>query len=220
MIIFIIIYKMKTAVALLIATASARHHHHHHRAPVGVRFIAESEDNMSSLEAQSESQLVSSLESTLSEALQLEARDDKAAAVAKTAAIKNIQKALTARILKRLDDGQPLVEVARKMKAIEGMQPQINDMERRLGIMQSVEPVLENAIKTLQKVVDVRGMGKAFVQIDDTVLVQDDDEPGCWSGKGSYLRPNHIKKEEFEQTKKCKDPCDAVKRREKEAEEK
>ena len=82
------------------------------------------------------------------------------AAVAKTAAIKNIQKALTARILKRLDDGQPLVEVARKMKAIEGMQPQINDMERRLGIMQSVEPVLENAIKTLQKVVDVRGMGK------------------------------------------------------------
>merc|ERR1711862_653437 len=32
-------------------------------------------------------------------------------------AIKNIQKALTARILKRLDDGQPLVEVARKMKA-------------------------------------------------------------------------------------------------------
>merc|ERR1719465_187657 len=30
----------------------------------------------------------------------------------------------------------------------------------RLGIMQSVEPVLENAIKTLQKVVDVRGMGK------------------------------------------------------------
>ena len=42
----------------------------------------------------------------------------------------------------------------------QGMQPQINDMERRLGIMQSVEPVLENAIKTLQKVVDVRGMGK------------------------------------------------------------
>jgi hypothetical protein len=29
--------------------------------------------------------------------------------------------------------------------------------------MQSVEPVLENAIKTLQKVVDVRGMGKKWV---------------------------------------------------------
>merc|ERR1739841_147302 len=34
------------------------------------------------------------------------------------AAIKNIQKSLTARILKGLDDGQPLVEVARKMKAM------------------------------------------------------------------------------------------------------
>ncbi len=38
-------------------------------------------------------------------------------------------------------------------------------MERRLGIMQSVEPVLENAIKTLQKVVDVRGMGKKWNMI-------------------------------------------------------
>ena len=44
------------------------------------------------------------------------------------------------------------------MKAIEGMQPQMNDMESHLGTTQSVEPVLENAIKTLQKVVDVRGM--------------------------------------------------------------
>merc|ERR1712072_35343 len=107
-----------------------------------------------------EDELLSQLGSTLESAQRSEARGDGDAAVAKTAAIKNIQKALTARILKRLDDGQPLVEVARKMKAIEGMQPQINDMERRLGIMQSVEPVLENAIKTLQKVVDVRGMGK------------------------------------------------------------
>ena len=107
-----------------------------------------------------EDELLVNLQSTLSSSLASEARGDGDAAVAKTAAIKNIQKALTARILKRLDDGQPLVEVARKMKAIEGMQPQINDMERRLGIMQSVEPVLENAIKTLQKVVDVRGMGK------------------------------------------------------------
>jgi hypothetical protein len=107
-----------------------------------------------------EDELLSQLSSTLVSAQRSEAMGDGDAAVAKTAAIKNIQKSLTARILKRLDDGQPLVEVARKMKAIEGMQPQINDMERRLGIMQSVEPVLENAIKTLQKVVDVRGMGK------------------------------------------------------------
>merc|ERR1712150_402078 len=130
-------------------------HHHRHET-----LISTHAEDMTELNSMSEAKLVSSLQSTLSSALRAEARDDKAAAVAKTAAIKNIQKALTARILKRLDDGQPLVEVARKMKAIEGMQPQINDMERRLGIMQSVEPVLENAIKTLQKVVDVRGMGK------------------------------------------------------------
>ena len=68
-------------------------------------------------------ELLVNLESTLSSALSSEARGDGDAAVAKTAAIKNIQKALTARILKRLDDGQPLVEVARKMKAIDGMQP-------------------------------------------------------------------------------------------------
>ena len=111
-------------------------------------------------EHMNEDELLVNLQSTLSSSLASEARGDADAAVAKTAAIKNIQKALTARILKRLDDGQPLVEVARKMKAIEGMQPQINDMERRLGIMQSVEPVLENAIKTLQKVVDIRGMGR------------------------------------------------------------
>merc|ERR1711924_145342 len=111
-------------------------------------------------ETMNEDELLAQLSTTLATAQRSEAKGDADAAVAKTAAIKNIQKALTARILKRLDDGQPLVEVARKMKAIEGMQPQINDMERRLGIMQSVEPVLENAIKTLQKVVDVRGMGK------------------------------------------------------------
>jgi|DEB0MinimDraft_12_1074336.scaffolds.fasta_scaffold82407_1 hypothetical protein len=47
-------------------------------------------------------------------------------------------------------------------------------MERRLGIMQSVEPVLENAIKTLQKVVDVRGMGKAsLVQLDSNLSMTD-----------------------------------------------
>jgi hypothetical protein len=98
-------------------------------------------------------------------------------------------------------------------------------MERRLGIMQSVEPVLENAIKTLQKVVDVRGMGKKFAQVSapsvpGVTLLQKEDEPECWPGKGSYLRPGGMKKEEFEQKKKCKDPCDSVKAKEKEAEEK
>ena len=70
-----------------------------------------------------EDELLAQLQTSLSSAQRSEARGDGDAAVAKTAAIKNIQKSLTARILKRLDDGQPLVEVARKMKAIEGMQP-------------------------------------------------------------------------------------------------
>ena len=74
-------------------------------------------------ETMNEDELLAQLSSTLSSAQRSEARGDGDAAVAKTAAIKNIQKSLTARILKRLDDGQPLVEVARKMKAIEGMQP-------------------------------------------------------------------------------------------------
>ena len=74
-------------------------------------------------DAMNEDDLLAQLATTLQSAQMSEARGDGDAAVAKTAAIKNIQKALTARILKRLDDGQPLVEVARKMKAIEGMQP-------------------------------------------------------------------------------------------------
>ena len=132
----------------LVASVSARRHHHKSHLAYH-DYVAEQVYEMETLESMSDSKLIVGLRNTLDEALNAEVRDDKAAAVAKTAAIKNIQKALTARILKRLDDGQPLVEVARKMKAIEGMQPQINDMERRLGIMQSVEPVLENAIKTL-----------------------------------------------------------------------
>ena len=105
---------MKFAVLALTAVA-ARHHHHRHN----VEYV----DEEASLESMSDSALVSNLQVTLNSAQRSEARGDADAAVAKTAAIKNIQKALTARILKRLDDGQPLVEVARKMKAIEGMQP-------------------------------------------------------------------------------------------------
>ena len=95
---------MLCAASLLASPAAAVHHRAHAHLQV-------------------ETQLIVSLRDTLTQALAAEQRGDTDAAVAKTAAIKNIQKALTARILKRLDDGQPLVEVARKMKAIEGMQP-------------------------------------------------------------------------------------------------
>merc|ERR1712046_76484 len=63
--------------------------------------------------------------------------------------------------------------------------------------------------------------GKKLVQLDakqEINLLQDDEE-GCWSGKGGYLRPGGMTKEEFEAKKKCKDPCESVKRKEKEAEE-
>ena len=99
----------------LTTAVAARHHHRHHDAQ-----LLETQE---AYEAMNEDQLLVSLQSKLDTALESESRGDGDAAVAKTAAIKNIQKALTARILKRLDDGQPLVEVARKMKAIEGMQP-------------------------------------------------------------------------------------------------
>ena len=114
---------MKTfAVSLFLvsATNAHRHHHQHHRS---LAQQGQQSFEMEELESMSTNKLISGLKVELDSALALEAKDDKAAAVAKTAAIKNIQKALTARILKRLDDGQPLVEVARKMKAIEGMQP-------------------------------------------------------------------------------------------------
>ena len=45
------------------------------------------------------------------------------------------------------------------MKTHEGMEPQINDIERRVDIVESIEPVLKNALETFQKVVDVLGMG-------------------------------------------------------------
>jgi hypothetical protein len=56
-----------------------------------------------------EDELLSQLTTELSSTQRSEARGVGDAAVAKTAAIKNIQKALTAKILKKLDDGQPLV---------------------------------------------------------------------------------------------------------------
>ena len=114
---------MKFVIALLAGATAHRHHHKHHIKHHTYINAREDLHDMETLENMSTERLITGMRSTLNQALAAEARDDKAAAVAKTAAIKNIQKALTARILKRLDDGQPLVEVARKMKAIEGMQP-------------------------------------------------------------------------------------------------
>ena len=90
--------KFATAIAL-VAAVEAKHHHKSKKHSVS---LLQTEEQF---EAMGDDQLLSQLESTLSAALSSEAHGVPDAAVAKTAAIKNIQKALTARILKRLDDG-------------------------------------------------------------------------------------------------------------------
>lgn len=78
--------------------------------------------------------LINQLKATIS---QLEAKKNPAvsAAAAKKKAVNNIQKALTKKILTRLDDSQPLVNVFSKMQSLSKMMPQIQDFEQRLGIL-------------------------------------------------------------------------------------
>jgi len=42
------------------------------------------------------------------------------------------------------------------MQSLSKMMPAIQDFEQRLGILHQVEPILENAINTLSKVVDMK----------------------------------------------------------------
>ena len=81
---------MKFTALLLVAGVSAHRHHHHRQHQVN--YVSNQEDlhDMETLENMSTTKLVSGLRNTLDSALAAEARDDKAAAVAKTAAIKNI----------------------------------------------------------------------------------------------------------------------------------
>lgn len=76
---------------------------------------------------------------------------------AKKKAVHNIQKALTNKILKRLDDTQPMVNVFSKMQSLSKMMPAVQDFERRLGILHQVEPIIEQAVNTLEKVIDLKG---------------------------------------------------------------
>ena len=78
------------------------------------------------------------------------------AEAAKKKAVHNIQKALTNKILNRLDDSQPLINVFSKMQSLSKMMPAVQDFERRLGILKQVEPIIENAVKTLTKAIDLK----------------------------------------------------------------
>jgi hypothetical protein len=98
--------------------------------------------------------LIDALQRTLKQ-MQVKQNPAVAAAAAKKKAVNNIQKALTKKILTRLDDSQPLINVFSKMQSLSKMMPAIQDFERRLNILHQVEPILENAIMTLNKVVDM-----------------------------------------------------------------
>jgi len=43
------------------------------------------------------------------------------------------------------------------MQSLSKMMPAVQDFERRLNILHSVEPIIENAVNTLQKVLDLKG---------------------------------------------------------------
>ena len=43
------------------------------------------------------------------------------------------------------------------MQSLSKMMPAVQDFERRLGILHEVEPIIENAVKTLQKAIDLSG---------------------------------------------------------------
>ena len=99
-----------------------------------------------------------------------------------------------------------------------GLRDQMANTRRLYEDSKKREETLERRYKEEQMTVE-RLEGDKGTLKEEINLVQGDDED-CWSGKGSYLRPGGMKKEEFETKKKCKDPCESVKRKEKEAEEK
>jgi hypothetical protein len=68
--------------------------------------------------------LINNLKKTIS-ALEAKKNPRLAAAQAKKKAVNNIQKALTKKILTRLDDSQPLINVFSKMQSLSKMMPAV-----------------------------------------------------------------------------------------------
>lgn len=68
--------------------------------------------------------LIDALQRTIKQ-MQVKQNPQLAAAQAKKKAVNNIQKALTKKILTRLDDSQPLVNVFSKMQSLSKMMPAI-----------------------------------------------------------------------------------------------
>ena len=57
-----------------------------------------------------------------------------------------------------------------EMKRLQEMQDMTKEFERRLGIMRANEAILLNSIKTMQKVVDIRGMGNRRLHDENTKI--------------------------------------------------
>ena len=94
-------------------------------------------------ENMNEDQLLVQLSTHLDSALTSETRGDGDAAVAKTAAIKNIQKALTARILKRLDEVQPIRPIKRTHRLCHTLKPMPKKVKKKSALV-GITPIIPN----------------------------------------------------------------------------
>ena len=73
--------------------------------------------------------------------------------IASGSVVKNIQKALTALILKRIDDKEPMFDISSYINYFEEITPTILEIERRFSLMQQADTHLKDAIQILKRVV-------------------------------------------------------------------
>jgi hypothetical protein len=71
-----------------------------------------------------------------------------------------------------------MVNVFSKMQSLSKMMPAVQDFERRLGILHQVEPIIEQAVSTLEKVIDLKGMGPPPKPKEEPKpVVEEEEEP-------------------------------------------
>ena len=76
-----------------------------------------------------------------------------------------------------------MVNVFSKMQSLSKMMPAVQDFERRLGILHQVEPIIEQAVSTLEKVIDLKGMGPLpKAKEEPKPVVEEEEEPAAASG--------------------------------------
>ena len=76
-----------------------------------------------------------------------------------------------------------MVNVFSKMQSLSKMMPAVQDFERRLGILHQVEPIIEQAVSTLEKVIDLKGMGPPpKAKEEPKPVVEEEEEPAAAPG--------------------------------------